>query len=176
MSWLQLDLFKEVGYSSEATPSLVRLHNHVWKSDAAWKRTSTTRARRKPRVPLGLESHFGPVRHKWSYRMALNIIETLKLYHDDNVWSGDTVSRVGVCMDIIFIFSLVAHPGFARVPFFYVSWLLNLRWTFTNPMTYFLFKSFEPFSCFSETNEQHLIFIYKICTDNVFIPLVQFGK
>ena len=55
----------------------------------------------------------------------------------------------------------MARPGFARMPFFYVSWLLNLPWTFTNPMTYFLFKSAQPFSNFSETNEQQLIFIKK---------------
>ena len=36
-----------------------------------------------PRVPLGPESHFGPVRHEWFYRIAPKIIETLKPYHDD---------------------------------------------------------------------------------------------
>ena len=39
----------------------------------------------EPRVPLGLESHFEPVRHESLYRIAPNIIETLKPYHDDNV-------------------------------------------------------------------------------------------
>ena len=37
------------------------------------------------RVPLGLESHFGPVRHEGLYRIALRIIDTHKPYHDDNV-------------------------------------------------------------------------------------------
>ena len=37
------------------------------------------------RVPLGLESCFGRVRHKWLYRIAPRIIETHKAYHDDNV-------------------------------------------------------------------------------------------
>ena len=38
-----------------------------------------------PRVPLGLESHFGPVRREWLHRIAPKIIETVKVYHDDNV-------------------------------------------------------------------------------------------
>ena len=37
------------------------------------------------RVPLGLESHFGPVRHRCLYHIAPKIIETLKPYHDVNV-------------------------------------------------------------------------------------------
>ena len=38
-------------------------------------------------------------------------------------------------------------------------------------MTYFLFKSVHPFASFSETNEQHLIFIYKIMYINIrFVP------
>ena len=36
-------------------------------------------------VLLGVESHLGPVRYEWLYRIAPQIIETLKLYHDDNV-------------------------------------------------------------------------------------------
>ena len=38
-----------------------------------------------PRVPLGLEPQFGPVRHEWLYRIAPKIVETLKPYHDNNV-------------------------------------------------------------------------------------------
>ena len=38
-----------------------------------------------PRVSLGRESHFGPVRYEWLYRIAPKIIEMLKSYHDDNV-------------------------------------------------------------------------------------------
>ena len=34
-------------------------------------------------------------------------------------------------------------------------------------MIYFLFKSVEPFSSFSETNEQQLIFIYKKIYESV---------
>ena len=44
---------------------------------------------------------------------------------------------------------------------FYISRLLNLPRTITNAMTYFLFKSAQPFLTFSETNEQLLIFINK---------------
>ena len=36
-------------------------------------------------VPLGLESHFGPLRHEWLYRITSIIIETLKPYQDNNV-------------------------------------------------------------------------------------------
>ena len=52
-----LAFFKEVGSSSGVTPSLVYLHSHVWWADVYRKRI--TRARRKPLVPLGLESHMG---------------------------------------------------------------------------------------------------------------------
>ena len=38
-----------------------------------------------PRVPLGLESYLGPVRHVWLYRIAPRNMETHKPYHDDNV-------------------------------------------------------------------------------------------
>ena len=47
-------------------------------------------------MPLGLESHFGPVRHEWLYLNSSKITETLKPYIDDNVGdavSGDTVGR-----------------------------------------------------------------------------------
>ena len=37
------------------------------------------------RVLFGLESHLGPVRHEWFYRIAPKIIETHKPSHDDNV-------------------------------------------------------------------------------------------
>ena len=37
------------------------------------------------RVPFGLESHFGPVRHEWLYPKAPKIIESIKTYHDDNL-------------------------------------------------------------------------------------------
>ena len=46
-----------------------------------------------PRVPLGLYSHFGPVRHEWFYRIAPKIIETLKPYHDDDDGGGGTVGK-----------------------------------------------------------------------------------
>ena len=38
-----------------------------------------------PRIPFGLESHFGPLRYEWLYCKAPKIIETVKSYHDDNV-------------------------------------------------------------------------------------------
>ena len=38
--------------------------------------------------PLGLESHYGPVRHEWLYLIVPKIIETLKPYHDDTVGRG----------------------------------------------------------------------------------------
>ena len=51
-----------------------------------------TRPGKNPRVTLGLESHFGPVRHEWLYRIAPKIIETHKPYHDDNV-GGKSVGK-----------------------------------------------------------------------------------
>ena len=55
-AYSSLAFFKVVGSSSGVTPSLVRLHSHVWWPDASRKRTSTSREQRKPRILLGLES------------------------------------------------------------------------------------------------------------------------
>ena len=50
-------------------------------------------ARRKPRVTLGLGSHFGPVRCEWLFHKApAKIIETLP-YHDNNVGTQSTGLR-----------------------------------------------------------------------------------
>ena len=38
-----------------------------------------------PRIPLGLTSHRGPIRHEWLYRIAPRITDTYKPYHDDNL-------------------------------------------------------------------------------------------
>ena len=49
----------------------------------------------KPRVPLGLESHFRPVWHEWLYRIAPKITEKLKPLkheHGDAVGRGDTIA------------------------------------------------------------------------------------
>ena len=80
----------ELGSCSGLTPSLVPLHRHVWWTDASGKRTVTTCAQRKTRIPLGLESHFMPVRRVWPH--------SLKYHRNTQVLPrrqrGDTVSRV----------------------------------------------------------------------------------
>ena len=53
------------------------------------KWTSTLRARRKPRVLLGLESHFGPVRHDWLY------LHSPKDNWNAQVLPDETVETVG---------------------------------------------------------------------------------
>ena len=55
----------------------------------------------------------------------------------------------------------MAHPGFARVPFFLLSSVFKPSLNNYEPNDIFLFKSAQPSSSFSETNEQQLIFIYK---------------
>ena len=94
-----LAFFKEVGSSSVLRR---RRFTFTVTSD------EQTRLRSEPqlpahgvnrRVPLGLESHFGPVRHEWLYRIAPKITETFKPYHDENAkaqealcWTLPTVS------------------------------------------------------------------------------------
>ena len=65
--------FKEEGSSFGVTPSLVRLHSHKRLGSVPPPRTHDVH----PRVRLGLEPHFGPVKHEWLYRIALKITETL---------------------------------------------------------------------------------------------------
>ena len=50
-----------------------------------------------PRVSLGLESHLGPVRHEWLYRIAPRIIER----HNTTMTTWDTVIRVEIIPSII---------------------------------------------------------------------------
>ena len=49
-----------------------------------------------PRVTLGLESHFRPIRYEWVYRIAPKIIETLKPYHDDNLGTQLAGAEIGL--------------------------------------------------------------------------------
>ena len=56
---------------------------------------------------------------------------------------------------------LVARPGFTRGQLFLSISTFKPSLNNYEPNDIFLFKSVEPFSSFSETNEQHLIFVYK---------------
>ena len=56
-------------------------------------RTSTTPGRRKSRVPFCLESHFGPARHTWFYRLTPKITQALPRRQ-----RGDTVGRDSKCL------------------------------------------------------------------------------
>ena len=52
---------KEVGSNSRVTPSLVRLHSHVWWADTSRSELRPPPHGVNPRVPLGLESHYRPI-------------------------------------------------------------------------------------------------------------------
>ena len=80
-----LAFFKEVGSSSGVTPSLVRLHMHVWWADASRKQTSTPVRRKPPCLAWSGVSPPVPARLEWLSRIAPRIIDTHKAYHDDNV-------------------------------------------------------------------------------------------
>ena len=47
-----------------------------------------------PRVPLDLESHFGPIRHEWLYRIAPKITETLKRRTTTTTWGYSRHGRI----------------------------------------------------------------------------------
>ena len=74
----------------------VKSSNHASRT---WCPRSRVNNAINPNAPLGLESHFGPVRHEWLYRIAPKIIETFKPYHDDNVGtqSAGILSTFGSC-------------------------------------------------------------------------------
>ena len=64
-----------------------------------------------PRVPLGLTSHLGPVRHEWLYRIAPRIIDTIPT--TTITWGQGVTYRF---LFPIFVptelFALISCPGF----------------------------------------------------------------
>ena len=80
--WLQLTLFKRGGvrFRSYAVPDSLAARQTRPGSEP-WPLAHGVNSR----VPLGLESHFRPVKHEWLYRIARKIIQPLKPYHNYNV-------------------------------------------------------------------------------------------
>ena len=104
-----------------ADSSLVQFFLKRWGPLPELRRRVTRPSARgvSPRVPLGQESHFRPVRQGRAsrfYRIAPKIIETLKPHHDDNVGT-QSAGKLYLCLAR----ELIVHPHFPSCVKFYVS-------------------------------------------------------